>query len=141
MQRSLLLVFALLAACVISERIPIAGFESTYEVTKEGSGEATVSDGVDCEVHTTGYLQEGKKKFWSTFDNNQPMPFTPGNGSLIKGFEAGIQGAKVGESRTVYIPASEGYGAAGAGDVIPANSDLIFEIAVTKIGGKGEGDL
>jgi hypothetical protein len=120
---------------------------TTYRVTVEGFGDATVQDGLSIEVHCTGYLADGKKKFWSTYDNNTPMNFnTPmnynqGAGMLILGFEAGISGAKVGESRTVYIPSAEGYGATGAGDMIPPYSDIIFEIAVVKIAGKGKADL
>ena len=142
MQRTaVLLAIAFCMAYILAERVTIDGMGTTYEVDTEGKGDHTVKDGLSITVHTTGYLADGKKKFWSTHDGDKPMDYTQGAGNLIKGFEAGIAGAKVGESRTVHIPAAEAYGASGAGDVIPPNSDIMFEIAVTKIDGKGEADL
>lgn len=132
---------------LLTQKHFIDDMATTYRVTVEGFGDATVQDGLSIEVHCTGYLVDGKKKFWSTHDNNTPMNFntpmsyTQGAGMLIPGFEAGIAGAKVGESRTVYIPSAEGYGATGAGGGIPPHSDIIYEIAVIKIAGKGRVDL
>jgi hypothetical protein len=126
---------------LLTQKHFIDDMATTYRVTVEGFGDATVQDGLSIEVHCTGYLANGKKKFWSTQDNNTPMNYKQGAGMLIPGFEAGIAGAKVGESRTVYIPSAEGYSATGAGDMIPPHSDIIFEIAVIKISGIGKADL
>jgi FKBP-type peptidyl-prolyl cis-trans isomerase len=142
MQRPIiLLAIAFCMASVLAERISIDGMGTTYEVTAQGKGDLTVQNGLSVTVHTTGYLAATQKPFWSTHDGDKPMDYTQGAGNLIKGFEAGILGAKVGESRTVHIPAKEAYGASGAGDVIPPNSDIMFDISVTKIDGKGEADL
>lgn len=142
MQRPIvLLAIAFCMASVLAQRISIDGMDTTYEITAQGKGDLTVQNGLSVTVHTTGYLADTKKPFWSTHDGDKPMDYTQGAGNLIKGFEAGILGAKVGESRTVQIPAREAYGASGAGDVIPPNSDILFDISVIKINGKGEADL
>jgi FKBP-type peptidyl-prolyl cis-trans isomerase len=142
MQRTIvLLAIAFCMASVLTQRVAIDGMGTTYEVTAQGKGDLSVQNGLAITVHTTGYLAETQKQFWSTHDGDKPMDYNQGAGNLIKGFEAGIAGAKVGESRTVHIPAIEAYGASGAGDVIPPNSDIMFDISVIKIDGKGEADL
>jgi FKBP-type peptidyl-prolyl cis-trans isomerase len=126
---------------LMTQKHSIDNMATTYRVTMEGSGDATVQDGLLIEVHATGYLADGITKFCSTHNHNKPMSYHQGTGLLIAGLEAGIAGAKVGELRTVYIPAAEGYGATSAGDTIPPNSDIIFEIAVIKIDDKGKASL
>jgi FKBP-type peptidyl-prolyl cis-trans isomerase len=101
-----------------------------YEDHKIGNGsEAKANQNVT--VHYTGWLNaEGKKgqKFDSSKDRSEPFDFTLGVGQVIKGWDEGVKGMKVGGHRTLLIPSSLGYGARGAGGVIPPNADLIFEV-------------
>ena len=87
--------------------------------------------GLTVTVHYTGWLYEnGEKttKFDSSVDRREPFNFVLGVGQVIKGWDSGVSGMQVGGSRTIIIPSSMGYGSRGAGDVIPPNSDLIFEV-------------
>jgi peptidylprolyl isomerase len=95
-----------------------------------GSGEVA-EKGATCTMHYTGWLYEnGKrgKKFDSSLDRNQPFPFKLGAGEVIKGWDEGVAGMKVGGKRELIIPPQLGYGAAGAGGVIPPNATLNFEV-------------
>jgi FKBP-type peptidyl-prolyl cis-trans isomerase FkpA len=67
-------------------------------------------------------------KFDSSLDRNDPLEFTLGIGQVIKGWDVGLQGMKIGGKRTIIIPSDLGYGSRGAGEVIPPNSDLIFDV-------------
>ena len=101
-----------------------------YEDVTVGSGaEATVGNYVS--VHYTGWLyQNGVKgaKFDSSKDRNDPFAFPLGAGHVIRGWDEGVQGMKVGGTRILVIPAELGYGARGAGGVIPPNATLMFEV-------------
>jgi FKBP-type peptidyl-prolyl cis-trans isomerase FkpA len=102
-----------------------------YEDTVEGSGpEAKAGQYVT--VHYTGWLRndDGSQgaKFDSSKDRNDPFQFPLGAGHVIKGWDEGVQGMKVGGARRLIIPASLGYGARGAGGVIPPNATLIFDV-------------
>ncbi|MBU0484528.1 MAG: FKBP-type peptidyl-prolyl cis-trans isomerase [Proteobacteria bacterium] len=87
--------------------------------------------GKTVQVHYTGWLndqdQKGKK-FDSSVDRGQQFSFSLGAGQVIKGWDEGVAGMKIGGKRTLYIPANLGYGARGAGGVIPPNADLIFDV-------------
>jgi len=106
-----------------------------YTDEKLGAGDQAVS-GATVEVHYTGWLDEaGKKgkKFDSSVDRGQPFSFPLGAGRVIKGWDEGVAGMKVGGKRTLLIPPDLGYGARGAGGVIPGNSTLIFDVELLKV--------
>ena len=98
-----------------------------YYVLKPGTGAAVAKSGQTVKVHYTGWLTNGKK-FDSSLDRGEPIEFKLGVGQVIKGWDEGVAGMKVGEQRQLQIPAALGYGARGAGGDIPPNSDLIFDV-------------
>ena len=101
------------------------------EILKEGTGDgAQKGDGI--EVHYVGTLTNGTK-FDSSVDRNEPFPYVLGKNQVIQGWELGLVGMKVGEKRRLTIPPELGYGARGAGSVIPPNATLVFDIEMLKI--------
>ncbi|MBP8297983.1 MAG: FKBP-type peptidyl-prolyl cis-trans isomerase [Burkholderiales bacterium] len=101
-----------------------------YEDTIAGTGEQARA-GQQVSVHYTGWLyQDGQagKKFDSSKDRNEPFAFALGAGRVIKGWDEGVQGMRVGGTRRLVIPPELGYGARGAGGVIPANATLLFVV-------------
>lgn len=101
-----------------------------YTDTVEGTGESP-QKGQICVMHYTGWLYEnGQKgaKFDSSVDRGQPFEFPIGTGRVIGGWDEGVASMKVGGKRTLIIPPSLGYGARGAGGVIPPNATLLFEV-------------
>jgi len=97
-----------------------------YEDIEAGTGPAA-QRGQKAKVHYTGWLTSGQK-FDSSKDRNDPFEFTLGAGQVIRGWDEGVAGMKVGGKRKLTIPPDLGYGASGAGGVIPPNAELIFEV-------------
>ena len=151
---------AVLSLVVAAAGLDIAGVKTTYEQVKKGSG-AKVERGSTVKVHATGTVAETEKKFWSTKDAGQvwaarclspprplslsltfahrahaqqPFEYQAGMGKVIKGWDQGCLGMRVGEVRTLRIPSDEGYGAAGfPAWGIPKDATLLFEIEVLEI--------
>jgi len=104
-----------------------------YEDTSVGSG-AAAQAGLKVTVHYTGWLYDpatdsGRgRKFDSSKDRGDPFKFDLGAGSVIRGWDEGVQGMQVGGTRVLRIPPELGYGARGAGGVIPPNATLVFEV-------------
>jgi rhodanese-related sulfurtransferase len=105
--------------------------ELKIEITQEGSG-AVAENGMSVSVHYTGKLTDGTK-FDSSLDRGTPFSFTLGQGRVIKGWDQGVLGMKVGEKRTLIIPSKLGYGSTGAGASIPPNATLIFDIELLDV--------
>ena len=121
---------ASLASLALAAITPAAaqGLKATDTVAGTGA-EATA--GKTVQVHYTGWLYtDGKKgaKFDSSLDRSQPFSFRLGGGEVIEGWDKGVAGMKVGGKRTLIIPPEQGYGAQGAGGVIPPNATLIFDV-------------
>jgi anti-sigma factor RsiW len=104
-----------------------------YQELKVGTGE-TVKTGDTVVVHYTGWLARGGKKFDSSLDRNKAFEFTLGAGKVIKGWDEGVVGMKVGGKRKLMIPAKLAYGHKGAGRAIPPDADLIFEVELLRVG-------
>ncbi|HEY8026468.1 MAG TPA: FKBP-type peptidyl-prolyl cis-trans isomerase [Burkholderiaceae bacterium] len=107
-----------------------------FEEITVGEGAEAVA-GTHVTVHYTGWLQNADgsagKKFDSSKDRNEPFDFPLGAGHVIKGWDEGVQGMKVGGARKLTIPSTLGYGARGAGGVIPPNATLIFEVELLAV--------
>ena len=102
-----------------------------YTDDQVGTGAEAVA-GKTAVVHYTGWLMNGTK-FDSSLDRNQPFSFPLGAGQVIKGWDEGVQGMKVGGKRTLVIPPELGYGSRGAGGVIPPNATLKFEVQLLDV--------
>lgn len=101
-----------------------------YEDTVVGNG-ATATPGQEVQVHYTGWLYDDGvpgRKFDSSKDRGQPFEFSLGAGMVIRGWDEGVAGMRIGGTRRLVIPAELGYGARGAGGVIPPNATLLFEV-------------
>lgn len=115
----------------MSEKITDSGLK--YEDLSEGEGDLAVS-GQRVSVHYTGWLLDGDK-FDSSVDRNQPFAFALGRGMVIRGWDEGVAGMRVGGKRRLTIPPQLGYGSRGAGGVIPPNATLVFEVELLDVAG------
>lgn len=113
----------------MTEKMTDSGLK--YEDLVEGDGE-TAAAGQNVFVHYTGWLTDGTK-FDSSKDRNMPFNFPLGAGHVIRGWDEGVQGMKIGGTRKLTIPPQLGYGASGAGGVIPPNATLVFEVELLEI--------
>ena len=105
-----------------------------YVELQEGTG-PEAAKGQHVRVHYTGWLKDGKK-FDSSVDRGEPFEFPLGGGRVIKGWDEGVAGMKVGGKRKLIIPPDLGYGTRGAGGVIPPNAELTFEVELLGIVGR-----
>ena len=105
---------------------------------KVGTG-AAASAGKTVSVHYTGWLYDAKaadrhgKKFDSSKDHGEPFSFKLGAGQVIRGWDQGVAGMKIGGTRTLIIPSDLGYGARGAGGIIPPNATLVFDVELLDV--------
>ena len=104
--------------------------ELKVEVLKEGDKKTFPKKGDYLAMHYTGTLASNGKKFDSSRDRGEPFSFTIGVGEVIKGWDVGVMKMSVGSRVKLHIPSSMGYGARGAGDVIPPNADLVFDVSL-----------
>jgi peptidylprolyl isomerase len=124
---------ALVTPAAAEETTTASGLKITDTVVGTG---ATPATGQTCVMHYTGWLYEnGKKgtKFDSSVDRGQPFQFSIGTGQVIAGWDEGVATMKVGGKRTLIIPPELGYGARGAGGVIPPNATLIFDVELLDV--------
>jgi FKBP-type peptidyl-prolyl cis-trans isomerase len=109
----------------------VADFKTKIMDLRAGTGtECKAGDSVS--VHYTGTLEDGKK-FDSSRDRGQPFTFTLGQGRVIKGWDVGVAGMKVGGQRRLEIPPEEAYGSRGAGSAVPPNATLYFDVELLKV--------
>lgn len=106
--------------------------ELQIEELVAGTGD-TAAAGQQVSVHYTGWLTNGEK-FDSSVDRGTPFKFKLGAGMVIQGWDQGVAGMKVGGKRKLTIPPELGYGARGAGGVIPPNATLVFEVELLGVG-------
>ena len=105
-----------------------------YTILKEApAGAAVAKAGDNVKMLYTGYLTNGTEFDSTAKHGNEPFGFKLGSGQVIKGWDEGVAGMKVGEKRKLVIPPDLGYGAQGAGGVIPPNSTLIFDVELVGI--------
>ncbi len=103
-----------------------------FEDLVSGQGQACEGEGDTVQVHYTGWLEDGTK-FDSSVDRDEPFTFPVDVGYVIKGWDEGLKGMKIGGKRKLVVPSELGYGSHGAGDVIPPDSTLIFEVELLNI--------
>lgn len=121
------------AAPAAAEANPLVKIDNVVGTGKEATAGATVS------VHYTGWLykpmlvKQRGKKFDSSVDRKEPFEFPLGAGKVIKGWDQGVVGMKVGGKRTLIIPSEMAYGKRGAGGMIPADADLIFDVELLDV--------
>ena len=107
-----------------------------YEIITPGTTDTSPRAGNMVTVHYSGWLDDNGqpgKAFDSSYNRQQPFTFRIGMGQVIQGWDEGVMTMKLGEKRRLFIPSNLGYGARGAGGVIPANANLIFDVELISI--------
>lgn len=125
-----ILLLSLVGTALAAPEVVTTASGLRYQELVVGEGAQAVA-GQRVSVHYTGWLdQDGQKgrQFDSSRDRGQPFPFPLGAGRVIKGWDEGVAGMRVGGKRLLMIPAKLGYGSRGAGGVIPPNADLLFDV-------------
>lgn len=143
MRRLILLMLSsllFLAGCAGEPGIPPGGSVAELQRIDEQVGDgATATSGSDVTVHYTGWLYDENApdqrglKFDSSRDRGEPFTFLLGAGQVIRGWDDGVAGMRVGGKRTLLIPSDYGYGRRGAGRVIPPNASLVFEVELLDV--------
>lgn len=143
MRRLILLMLSsllFLAGCAGEPGIPPGGSVAELQRIDEQVGDgATATSGSDVTVHYTGWLYDENApdqrglKFDSSRDRGEPFTFLLGAGQVIRGWDDGVAGMRVGGKRTLLIPSDYGYGRRGAGRVIPPNTSLVFEVELLDV--------
>lgn len=129
------LVFTSFSAMATATQTQMSVSGLKWQEVLPGTGTEAVA-GKSVSVHYTGWLSDNGnkgKKFDSSVDRGQPFVFPLGAGRVIRGWDEGVTGMKVGGKRTLIIPAKLGYGERGAGDAIPPNAELIFDVELLKV--------
>jgi len=131
----LFLLACALGACAADPGIPPGGAVAALERTDVRVGQGALARaGDEVTVHYPGWLYDGRApdgkgaKFDSSRDRGEPLTFLLGAGRVIRGWDEGVAGMRVGGQRTLRIPPDYGYGRRGAGGVIPPNASLVFEV-------------
>ncbi|HLM52664.1 MAG TPA: FKBP-type peptidyl-prolyl cis-trans isomerase [Pseudoxanthomonas sp.] len=133
------LVLAAIAACAPTDPPPSGSVAELQRIDQvQGSGK-TATSGSDVTVHYTGWLydenapEQRGRKFDSSVDRGEPFTFLLGAGRVIRGWDDGVAGMKVGGRRLLLIPSDYGYGSEGAGGVIPPGASLVFEVELLAV--------
>lgn len=128
-----------LVACSAPAPAP-AGAVAELQRVEQAPGSGTIATaGSDVTVHYTGWLYDESapdqrgEKFDSSVDRGEPFTFLLGAGQVIRGWDDGVAGMKVGGKRVLLVPAEQGYGRKGAGGVIPPNASLVFEVELLDV--------
>jgi len=139
--RKLLLSLALaaVAGCAPSDPPPTGSVAELQRIDQVQGGGETATSGSDVTVHYTGWLydenapEQRGRKFDSSVDRGEPFTFLLGAGQVIRGWDDGVAGMKVGGKRLLLIPSDYGYGSEGAGGVIPPGASLVFEVELLAV--------
>merc|ERR1712242_341792 len=121
-----LAVIVFVGAVIAEPEVKDSGLKVEY-VSKPDTCDKVARNGDMLSMHYTGTLEDGKK-FDSSYDRSEPFKFQIGVGQVIKGWEEGVLGMCVGEKRRLIVPPELGYGAQGAGDIIPGGATLFFDV-------------
>ena len=136
-----LLALLMLSACADPGPPPGGSVAEMQRIDEAIGAGAVAAPGQSVTVHYTGWLYDEKapqqrgQKFDSSLDRGQPFTFKLGAGQVIRGWDEGVAGMKVGGKRTLLIPAWLGYGSSGAGGMIPPNASLVFEVELLGVSG------